>query len=192
MEDAAEVYEAIALAEPSGLGSFEGEAPDVTDPTFRSKLASGGLTLLKVMEEASRWDDVARELAGGFEATFNLALPELLSVLRERGDLRLAIAQSYVKLLASRPDTFIARCVGVRFTQRLPDAVEAGRRAAEEVARMAEEALRLGGALTAEGVEALERMDAELKARGSDYNPGTTADIVAAALFVAIMCGARP
>jgi triphosphoribosyl-dephospho-CoA synthase len=192
VEDAVEVYEAIALAKPSGLGVFEGEAPDIADPAFRGELASRGLTLLKVMEEASRWDDVARELAGGFEATFNLALPELLSVLRERGDLRLAVAQSYVKLLASRLDTFIARCVGVKVTQRLPDAVEAGRWAAEEVRRMAEEALRLGGALTPEGVRALERMDAELKARGGDYNPGSTADIVAAALFVAIMCGARP
>jgi len=192
VDDAAEAYEAIALAKPSGLGVVEAGAPDVADPAFKAGLRASGLTLLRVMEEAARWDDVARELAYGYEATFNIALPELESTLRMAGDLRLAVAQSYVKLLAQRPDSFIARCVGVKSTPRLPEAFEAGRGAAEEVMEMARRALSLGGALTPEGLRELERMDEELRARGEDYNPGSTADIVAAALFIAIVCGARP
>ncbi|MEM4700342.1 MAG: triphosphoribosyl-dephospho-CoA synthase [Candidatus Nezhaarchaeales archaeon] len=194
VEDAVRVYEAVAIASPSGLGAVEGEAPDVADPCFEAKLREGGMTLLKVMEVASKWDDVAYELSHGFEATFNVALPALQEALERAGDLRLAIVQSYLSLLASRPDTFIARCVGARARPGEPihRAVEAGMGAAEEVMRMAREALELGGALSRQGLRRLEEMDRELRLRGEDYNPGSTADIVTAALFVAILCGVRP
>ncbi|MCX8204438.1 MAG: triphosphoribosyl-dephospho-CoA synthase [Candidatus Nezhaarchaeota archaeon] len=194
VEDAVRVYEAIAIASPGGLGVFEGVAPDVADPAFEAKLRGRGLTLLKVMEEASRWDSVAYELSHGFEATFNIALPALQEALGKAGDLRLAIVQSYLLLLASRPDTFIARCVGTKAEPQasIPRAVEAGMRAAEEVMQMAREALELGGALSDRGLRRVEEMDRELKSRGEDYNPGSTADIVTAALFIAILCGERP
>jgi len=192
VEDASEVYEAIIIAKPSGLGVVEGEAPDVASPFFKAKLVEKGLTLVKVMEEASSWDDVARELSQGFEATFNIALPELEHTLKRTGDLRLAIVQSYLKLLASRPDSFISRCVGVRRVSNLAEAVKAGRPAAEEVMQMAKRVLEAGGALTPEGLRMAEELDRELRSRGRDYNPGSTADITAAALFVELLCGVRP
>lgn len=194
VEDAVRVYEAIAIASPGGLGTVEEGVPDVMDPSFEAKLREGGVTLLKAMEAASEWDSVAYELSHGFEATFSVALPALREALDRSGDLRLAIVQSYLALLASRPDTFIARCVGTKARPGEPirRAVEAGMGAAEEVMRMARGALELGGALSREGLERLEEMDRVLKSRGEDYNPGSTADVVTAALFVAILLGARP
>jgi len=191
--DAAEVYEAIVIAQPSGLGTVEGAAaPDVGDPTFREVLASRRLTLLEVMRAAESWDNVAEELARGFNLTFNVALPELLSTYKEVRDVNKATVQAFLRVLASKPDTFIARNVGLSLTSRMPDAVRAGMDKAREVSRRAEEVLRLGGALSEEGMRELVKMDEELKKAGGALNPGSTADIVAAALFVAILSGLRP
>ena len=191
--DAAEVYEAILLADPSGLGEVgEVGAPDVRSPCFREELASRGLRLVDVMRASSSWDNVADELANGFNLTFNVALPELLSVYSATGDVNKATVQCYLKVLAERPDTFIARNVGLTYTRRMPDAVWMGMERAREVSRMAREVLEAGGALTEEGLRRLREMDEELRRAGGLLNPGSTADVVAAALFIAILGGLRP
>lgn len=191
--DAVEVYEAIIIANPSGLSEVSStKAPDIKDPSYRDSIINEGLTLLDVMKEAERWDNVAWELSRGFEATFTIALPEFLKVYGEAKDINLATVQTYLKLLASKPDTFIARNVGASLNLKLPEAVEVGMVKAEEVMRRAQEVLKLGGALSEEGRRELKRMDRELKKAGGILNPGSTADLTATCLFVAILCGIRP
>ena len=57
------------------------------------------------------------------------------------------------------------------------------------MARRASEVLAAGGAGTAEGRAALAALDAELRDARNTRNPGTTADLTCAALFVVILEG---
>jgi triphosphoribosyl-dephospho-CoA synthase len=89
-----------------------------------------------------------------------------------------AIIHTFLKVLSKCPDTFIARKVGVE--------------RARWVSAMAEEALKHGGVKTAKGREKLHEMDSMLRRESNSLNPGTTADIIAAALALTVLSGYRP
>jgi triphosphoribosyl-dephospho-CoA synthetase len=57
------------------------------------------------------------------------------------------------------------------------------------VSRRAREVEKAGGVRTETGREALEALDAELRSPTNARNPGTTADLTCAALFVVILEG---
>ena len=188
--DAAYVYEAINLANPGGLGKFSGEeAPDLTSPDATESLVRRGLTLRDVMDVSSRWDTVAREMVTALEISCGVGYPTLLDVYSETGDVNVAVVHMYLKLLSLYPDTFIARHVGLKHTSNIAEAVETGMEKAREVSTRAGEILELGGLTTTEGREALFRFDEELRTKG--LNPGTTADLTASSLMVAILSGFR-
>ncbi|HYY06644.1 MAG TPA: triphosphoribosyl-dephospho-CoA synthase, partial [Candidatus Limnocylindria bacterium] len=87
-----------------------------------------------------------------------------------------AIVELTLGLLAAVPDTLIAR-------KRGPEA--AGR-----VTAGARQVLADGGVRSARGRTALAGFDASLRQDGNALNPGTTADLVTAVLFVALLQGA--
>jgi len=124
-------------------------------------LEERGLTLAEVMERSTDTDGLAREWVGGFERTFDAAdrLFDLGGPVTDRA------ARVFLELLAAEPDTFVA--------------TRADRETAEEVTRRAKAAL--------DGEEDPADLADEFVAR--DINPGTTADLVAAALFVALERG---
>jgi triphosphoribosyl-dephospho-CoA synthase len=113
--DAAEVYAAIRLARPGGLGSAPAE--DVADaPT---------VTLTRAMALAAERDSVAREYATGFAATFEIGAPALRDARRRGIRWSDSIVYAYLALLAALPDSLIARKLG------RPEAERISRRAAE-------------------------------------------------------------
>jgi len=188
--DAVHLYEAINLANPGGLGRFLGkEAPDLASPEARKELLSRGITLRRVMEISSRWDDVAREVAEALETSCNVGYPTLTRVYEETGDINVAVVHTYLKILSLRPDTFVARNFGLRYTEDIVKAVQLGMSVAREVSRRAGEALRLGGLTTEEGKKAVLELDKYLRKGG--INPGTTADLTSSSLLVAILTGFR-
>jgi triphosphoribosyl-dephospho-CoA synthetase len=63
---------------------------------------------------------------------------------------------------------------------------------AQRVQQLARDALDFGGLQAAEGISAVADMDEVLQEKGGKLNPGTTADILGATLFVACLCGFRP
>jgi len=82
----------------------------------------------------------------------------------------------HLELLRDHPDTLIARRCG------LP--------AARAVSDGAAQALAAGGTRTTDGRAALAAFDASLRGTRNRLNPGTTADLVAATLFAALLEGA--
>jgi triphosphoribosyl-dephospho-CoA synthase len=113
--DAAEVYAAIRLARPGGLGSAPAE--DVAGaPT---------VTLTRAMALAADRDSVAREYATGFAATFEIGAPALRDARRRGIRWSDSIVYTYLALLAALPDSLIARKLG------RPEAERISRRAAE-------------------------------------------------------------
>ena len=163
--DAAEVYAAIRRARPGGLGAVPSE--DVAE--------APGVTLRAAMALAAERDAVAREYATDFAVTFDVGAPALRAARAAGLDWSDATVDAYLRLLAAVPDTHIAR--------------KLGRAAAEEVSRRAAEIERTGGVRTEAGRRALAALDRELREPENRRNPGTTADLTCAALFVVILEG---
>lgn len=161
--DAAEAYAAIRQARPGGLGASARE--DVSGaPT---------VTLREAMALAAERDSVAREYTTAFAITFELGVPALRAARGAGLAWSEATVETYLRILAAVPDTNIARKLG-------PDA-------AALVSRRAREVVEAGGVRTAAGRLAVEQFDAELRSDTNVRNPGTTADLTCAALFVVIL-----
>ena len=174
-EDAVRLYEAINVAKPSGLG----DAPDldVTDHASKARLFEDEISLFEVFKIAAGYDDICSEWVRNYPITFDLAYPYLAARL-ERGDLNRAVIQTFLKILSEHPDTFIARKAGVE--------------KAREVTSEAKKILELGGLETSEGRESVLKLDSKLRESGNLLNPGTTADLTAAALALCTLSGYRP
>ena len=175
-EDAVNVYEAIKIANPSGLG----KAPelDINDPNSVNRIVKENVSLFQVFKIASEYDRVCSEWVNNYPITFNVAYPYLMEQIKDDKDLNVAIIHTFLKVLAEYPDTFIARKVGIE--------------KAREASFMAEEVLKRGGLETSEGKSRLSELDKELRKSSNLLNPGTTADIIAAALALCALSGYRP
>lgn len=160
VDDARWAYRAIRLARPGGLGASD-DAPVSRRPS---------ITLREAMRLAARRDTVAAEYVRGFRVTFDLGLARLRRALDRGLSLLDAIAQAHLELMARVPDTLIAR--------------KAGAAAAAAVAARAGAVVRAGGVVTPRGQAAARRLDRDLRRHGNRLNPGTSADLIAAALFV--------
>jgi triphosphoribosyl-dephospho-CoA synthase len=142
------------------------ELPDVREASEAvDAVRERELTFADVMAESAPVDGVARELTDGFERTFDAAdrLAEL------DGPAPARAAAVFLWLLSRQPDTHVVKRHGKRTARRvMVRAQEAREDTAEHVRAFAD-------ALVDEGI-----------------NPGTTADLTAAALFVALERGEVP
>jgi triphosphoribosyl-dephospho-CoA synthase len=164
VEDSRLVYQAIRLANPGGFERASEQ--DIRDePT---------LPLKQIMSLAAQRDLVARQYADGFRTVFECGLPALCHALRKTGYLEQAIILCHLHLLAEHPDSLIAR--------------KCGSEVAKEASLRARKVLNTSWPTC--GDEPLDEFDAWLRADGHRRNPGTTADLVTACLFVALREGA--
>lgn len=175
-EDAVDVYEAIKIANPSGLG----KAPDldVNDPYSEKRILKEKISLYQVFKIAEKYDMVCSEWVNNYPITFDAAYPFLMEQVKKNKELNVTITHTFLKTLAEYPDTFIVRKVGI------------GK--AQEVSSMARKILQLGGLETLKGRESLREFDLTLRKSGNLLNPGTTADIIAGALALCVLGGYRP
>ena len=63
---------------------------------------------------------------------------------------------------------------------------------AKQISQQAQRAIDLGGLQTQKGTQVIRDLDAQLRQRGNLLNPGSTADLTAATMFVIILEGWRP
>lgn len=190
VRDALDFCEALRIGGVGGLGRIaDSSMPDVMSGDVDDRIVRESLTLYDLMSLSSGWDLVASEFVGGLETAFEVGFPSFLKFYDEVGDVNVAIVHTFLKLLSVRPDTFIARKLGLRKTSDVVEAVRIGLSFSEAVSRRAMEILRLGGLRSVRGVEELLRLDEELAERG--LNPGSTADILAASLYISLLIGFR-
>jgi triphosphoribosyl-dephospho-CoA synthase len=163
--DARAAYSAIRLAAVGGL-----DAPVEHD--VRSEATVG---LREAMASAAERDSIASEYVTDYALTFDIGVPALAAALGDGLQVREAIVELHLRLLDRVADTLIAR--------------KRGTGAAARVSSGARDVLAAGGVRTAAGRAALERFDASLREPDNALNPGTTADLVTATLFVAAVEG---
>ncbi len=166
-DDARDVFEAIRLAGPGGIAPRDQPVPqhDVAE--------SPPSDLREAMRCAADWDLVARQYAFGFREVLDQVLPWLIE--NEGHRLTDRIIYTHVRTMSMHPDSLIAR--------------KCGRDVAQEAAARAGAALAAGPVGSENYERAIADLDFWLRSDGNRRNPGTTADLIGAALFVAIRQG---
>ncbi|MBN1455792.1 MAG: triphosphoribosyl-dephospho-CoA synthase [Methanomicrobia archaeon] len=166
VDDAKEVYQAF----PKAGVKVRKAVPefDLTSEAAIAEIRAKEYTLYQIFKISAAYDLISRELVGGFERTFKSAA--LLRELAGTERINEAITHTYLRLLAAEEDTFIT----MKFGSERSSYVQ--KRAKEIVDNGCEH-------------EAVVAFDNELVSTG--LNPGSTADLIAAALFLCILGGLR-
>lgn len=157
-----DVYAAIRAANPGGLG----------DAAEQDVKAEPTVALLDAMKLAADRDLIAKQYANGYADVFEVGVPAFLDAFTKHGGIEAAVIACQFAWLAAFPDSLIAR--------------KCGPAVAADVQQRAKHVLALGGLDTTEGRAAGVELDRHLRSDGHRLNPGTTADLVTACLFVAL------
>ena len=158
--DARDVFSAIALANPGGLGTAEN---DVSKPPE--------VPLLVAMGQAADRDMIAKQYVTVFNDIFSGGLSSYADAMDQREQGMWPSVLVYLHFLSSFPDSHVARKHG-------NEIAKAVRTEAQEVRS---NVVETNGEIARQ--EILLAFDRRLKAR--DINPGTSADLTVATLFAA-------
>ena len=169
VEDARLAFQAICLAAPEGLD--EVEEGDVRTTRIN-------VTLREAMAMAKDRDSLASEYVTDFAIVFDIGLPCFKKLWTEGRRFSEVIVQTFLTILAQVPDTDIAR--------------KLDREAATHISEQAARILADGGIFSPEGRQALAGFDEQLRDKERRFNPGTTADLVTAVLFVFLVTEGKP
>lgn len=156
--DAVKYFKAIRLARPGGLPPVE--KLDVMKKETLSIIKERKISLFEFMNAGRKNNTVAHEYISGYEITRKTSLPELKNLWHCTDE---AILNTHMKLLATYIDSHILGKYGMSV--------------AIKVMKMAKD--------SAGDKRKIERFDLFLRKNG--YNPGTTADLVTAALFIKLI-----
>jgi triphosphoribosyl-dephospho-CoA synthase len=164
VQDAQDFYRAFKLAEARVA---EVEEFSLRDHSSRDRLLRERKTLLDLMRLSEGHDLIAREWATSYQRCFQLA--NRLDETTSKYGLNQAVVRTFLEALSAEADSLVTTKFG---------AEKSG-----EVSRKAREALE------DETLEAARLLDIELLE--ADINPGSTADLIAASLFIALLRGLR-
>ena len=164
-DDARLVYQAIRLARPGGMGQVA-EA-DLAD--------EAPADLIAAMRLAADRDLVARQYANGFQEVLHDVVPAIKSGLDRGWETSHAIVHAQLTFMSRYPDSLIARKCGIETAQRAAD--------------HAAQVLQAGTPNDEAFWQAVADLDFWLRSDGHRRNPGTTADLIAAGLFVLLRDG---
>ena len=170
-DDSVELYRAFSKA---GVRINDVENLDLADPASIDVIRARGTTLYQLMEISSSYDMIAREWTSGFKLSFECA-NSILEKYRSMG-INDALVWTFLEILAGNPDTFIR----TKFDLKRAKEVSMG-------ARNIVECINSFGFENAK--PDIEEFDKQLLSEG--VNPGSTADIIIAGLFIALVGGLK-
>jgi len=160
IDDAKQCYKAILLAEAGGMGKVEDH--DVNEEPE--------ITLLQAMEHAKNRDLIAAQYCNNYHEIFELGHQNLTFAIKSGESVEWATTFAYLYILASNNDTLIYRKQGVNLASVVSNK-----------AKQFIDKTSINNMLSQYSSE-LSEWDKELKRDA--INPGTTADLTAATLFL--------
>jgi triphosphoribosyl-dephospho-CoA synthase len=159
-EDADQVFEAIRIAKPGGLGSADTQ--DVNNKP--------NCSLIDAMRLARKRDSIALQYTNNFTEIFELGFETIKHFDKCWNSVKWSTVSCYMKFMSTIADSHIKRKYGESTAEQI-------RKDSEIIAGKFQEVVDPELLLSE-----IESFDKELKAR--DYNPGTSADLAAASLLV--------
>lgn len=175
--DSVNIYRAIdeAMSEEN-LGPVD--QLDVKDTSSLDRILDEGLTPLDIFNECQARDAICNEWVTCFNVTFTEGYPFLRKRLDKGANINKATVNTFLKILSEHPDSLIQR--------------KKGTENAVAVSEKANEIIQAGGVSTEVGMNMIQELDDELREENGSLNPGTTADLAAASLFLLLLSGWRP
>lgn len=160
-EDTEQVYEAIRIAKPGGLGSVNEHDVQQQKPEC---------SLMEAMKLASLRDFVALQYSTDFRDIFELGLVNIKCFVKRWNSVKWSTVSCYMGFMSSMRDSHIERKYGREIAEQIK--IKSGN-IAKEFNISADPETR---------IDVLQDFDEELKEK--NYNPGTSADLTAATLLV--------
>ena len=166
VDDACDLYDAINIADAGGMG--DQDEYDVASDNAKNELMENGQTMYDVLKISAPWDMLAREMTGDMPAVFEIGYPKYHE-LKESKSQNDACVLTFLTILSHVPDTLISRKYG------------------------SDEAMKIS-LMTRDLLNIKDEPDFKDRLREFDdylfknkYNPGTTADLTAASIFVSYL-----
>jgi triphosphoribosyl-dephospho-CoA synthase len=160
-QDAVQVYQAIRIARPGGMG-IRARHDLNSEPQ---------VTLLEAMREAQDHDSIARQYACGFCDIFDLGVSRWQEALARFGDEARSMTDLYLVYLCAWPDSLIERKFGAATAQAVS-------------ARARELHSQFAAYGHTDDFE-LQLLGWDEQLRSAGLNPGTSADLTVATVFAA-------
>ncbi|MGV9171671.1 MAG: triphosphoribosyl-dephospho-CoA synthase [Promethearchaeia archaeon] len=174
-QDTVNLYEAMHISQPGGLGKIE--KYDITDKSAIKEIKKDIVTLKKIFQQSQSYDLISREYATNFEIIFHTGVPYFIRQYNLTEDINQAVVNTFFKILGSYPDSLIIR--------------KSGKHAAEMVSKEAQIILNKGGITSKEGIKMAFKLDKNLQKENGNLNPGTTADLIAGVIYCGLISGIR-
>lgn len=166
VDDACDLYDAINIADAGGMG--EEEEYDVASDSAKQDLRDDGLTMYDVLKISATKDMLGREMTSGMPFIFEKGYPTYHKLVQEKTQNE-ACVLTFLEILSQVPDTLISR----KYDE--------------------DEALKVS-MMTRDLLKMRDSSDFEKQISDFDdylyknkYNPGTTADLTAASIFVSYL-----
>ncbi len=156
--DANQIFEAISLANPGGLGDVESQ--DVNQkPTC---------SLMTAMQLAKERDSIALQYTNNFAEIFDIGLTSIKDFEKRWNSVKWSTVSCYLNFMSTMSDSHVERKYGREVADKIK--IKSGA-IIKEFNKNPEKSIGL-----------LQDFDKELKIK--NYNPGTSADLTAASLLV--------
>ena len=166
VDDACDLYDAINIADAGGMG--DQDEYDVASDNAKKELRENNQTMYDVLKISAPWDMLAREMTSDMPAVFEIGYPAYHE-LKEEKIKNEACVLTFLRILSQVPDTLISRKYGD------------------------DEALKIS-MMTRDLLKMKDSPDFSVRLQEFDdylfknkYNPGTTADLTAASIFVSYL-----
>ena len=175
VEDTVNLFRAIKLCNPGGLGKIE--KYDINDEKSLNEIIADKVTLKEIFNYSKDYDLISFEYSTIFNIILNEGLPYFLNTFILHKDINIATVNTFLYLLSLHPDTLIIRKSGKNF--------------ALKVLNSASEILEYGGISSKKGLNLTRKLDDELHKHMGKLNPGTTADLISGIIFCALIFGLK-
>lgn len=166
VDDACDLYDAINIADAGGMGNQD--EYDVASGDAKNELRENKQTMYDVLKISAPWDMLAREMTSDMPAVFEIGYPAYHKLAQEKSKNDSCIL-TFLTILSQVPDTLISRKYG------------------------SDEAIKIS-MMTRDLLNLKDEPDFKDKLKEFDeflfknkYNPGTTADLTAASIFVSYL-----
>ncbi|TXT55134.1 MAG: hypothetical protein BAJATHORv1_40043 [Candidatus Thorarchaeota archaeon] len=176
VEDTIEVYRGFQLTAVNEQRSEDWSQLhhryDISNPNVLDNIRQDHISLLDIFRISSTVDSISKEWSSYFSLTLNESLPYLRDNSSGLDDLEEAIVRTFIWLLARYPDGLIIK--------------KAGEKKANEIMYFARDILAIYEN-SRSPITKLMELDALLREEGNILNPGSTADLISAAIFCRLL-----